>query len=55
MGELSPRRAPRVLVVDDNPDTRVLMRELLGTRGYDVVAVADAAQAEIEIRRELPT
>src|SRR6202142_4798359 len=54
MEEHSPRRAPRVLVVDDNPDTMVLMRELLATRGYEVVAVADAAQAEIEIRRELP-
>jgi len=42
MGELSPRRAPRVLVVDDNPDTMVLMRELLSTRGYEVVAVPDA-------------
>jgi len=54
MGELSPRRAPRVLVVDDNPDTMMLMRELLATRGYEVVGVPDAAQAEIEIRRELP-
>jgi len=54
MGELSPRRAARVLVVDDNPDTRMLMRELLGTRGYEVVAVPDAAQAEREIQRELP-
>src|SRR5271163_3661015 len=54
MGDLSPRRAPRVLVVDDNPDTMVLMRELLSTRGYEVVAVPDAAQAENEIRRELP-
>src|ERR1700733_2088287 len=54
MGELSPRRAPRVLVVDDNPDTMVLMRELLSTRGYEVVAVPDAARAESEIRRELP-
>ena len=54
MGESAPRRAPRVLVVDDNPDTMVLMRELLSTRGYEVVAVADAARAEVEIRRELP-
>ena len=30
------------------------MRELLGTRGYEVVAVPDAAQAEREIQRELP-
>ena len=54
MGELSPRRAARVLVVDDNPDTRMLMRELLGTRGYEVVVVPDAAEAEGEIQRELP-
>src|ERR1700694_4935797 len=54
MGEFSTRRAPRVLVVDDNPDTMVLMLELLSSRGYEVVAVPDAVQAESEIRRELP-
>src|SRR5579872_3051778 len=54
MEELSPRRPPRVLVVDDNPDTMFLMRELLGTRGYEVVGAPDAAHAEREIRRELP-
>jgi putative two-component system response regulator len=48
------RHIPRVLVVDDNPDTMNLMQELLETQGYSVVTVADAAQAEIEIRRELP-
>jgi len=48
------RRAARVLVVDDNPDTMVLMRELLTLRGYDVVALPDAAQAEVEIRRQPP-
>jgi putative two-component system response regulator len=54
MGEFSTRRAPRVLVVDDNPDIMVLMSELLASRGYEVVAVRDAAQAESEIRREVP-
>ncbi len=55
LGEvLLRRRAPRVLVVDDNPATMVLMRELLSSRGYDVVAVPDAAQAEAEIRRQPP-
>jgi putative two-component system response regulator len=55
MGEILLRRpAPRVLVVDDNPDTMVLMRELLSTQGYEVVAVQDAAHAEAEIRRQLP-
>jgi putative two-component system response regulator len=48
------RRVPRILVVDDNPDMMTIMRELLATRGYDVVAVADAAQAEAQIRREIP-
>lgn len=50
----SLRHIPRVLVVDDNPDTMNLMQELLETQGYSVVTVADAAQAEMEIRRELP-
>jgi putative two-component system response regulator len=55
MGEVLLRRpAPRVLVVDDNPDTMVLMRELLSTQGYEVVAVQDAAYAEAEIRRQPP-
>ena len=48
------RHVARVLVVDDNPDTMTLMQELLETQGYSVVTVADAAQAETEIRRELP-
>jgi len=33
------RRIPRILVVDDNPDTMVLRSKLLETRGYPVVAV----------------
>ena len=48
------RRAPRVLVVDDNPDTMLLMQELLATHGYEVIAVGDASQAEMEIRRQPP-
>jgi putative two-component system response regulator len=54
MGQVLCRRTPRILVVDDNPDTMVLMRELLCARGYDVVALPDAAQAELEIRRQPP-
>jgi cyclic di-GMP phosphodiesterase len=55
MGEPSSgRRGQRILVVDDNPQTMALMLELLATRGYEVVAVPDAAQAEDQIRRELP-
>jgi putative two-component system response regulator len=55
MGEfLMRRRVPRILVVDDNADTRILMRELLASRNYDVAAVPDAVQAEEEIRRQPP-
>jgi putative two-component system response regulator len=55
MGELLiHRRVPRVLVVDDNPDMAELMRELLASRGYEVVTVRDADEAEIEVRRHLP-
>src|SRR2546427_7842294 len=53
--ELLAARGPsRIVVVDDNPDTMVLMRDLLEIRGYNVVAVPDAIQAEAEIRRQLP-
>src|SRR5499425_463803 len=55
MGELLiHRRVPRVLVVDDNPDMVELMRELLASRGYDVVPVHDADEAEAEVRRHPP-
>ena len=48
------RRLPRVLVVDDNPSTMSLMHDLLSSRGYDVIALPDAAQAEAEIQRHPP-
>jgi putative two-component system response regulator len=55
MADVVPRRRlPRILVVDDNPDTMKLMQELLATRGYDVVAVGDALAAEEEVRRSPP-
>jgi putative two-component system response regulator len=55
MGELLiHRRVPRILVVDDNPDVVETMQALLGSCGYDVVAVRDADQAEAEVRRHTP-
>jgi putative two-component system response regulator len=55
MAEVLPRRrVPRILVVDDNPDTMRLMQELLATRGYDVVAVGDADAAGAEVRMNPP-
>ncbi len=55
LSEFSLRsRPPRVLVVDDNQDMVALMKELLATRGYDVVAASDAVQAEAEVREHPP-
>lgn len=54
LGEAPRRRLPRVLVVDDNPDLMVIMQELLSGRGYDVVTVPGAAEAEDEILRHSP-
>ena len=48
------RRPPRILVVDDNPNTMSLMQDLLSSRGYDVIAVPDAAHAETEMFRRPP-
>jgi putative two-component system response regulator len=56
MGQLlsTRRRSARILVVDDNPDVVLLMRELLASRGYDAVALAHAGDAEAEIRQHPP-
>ena len=45
---------PRILVVDDNPGIAALMSQLLSMRGYEVVTVADAHEAEAEVRRQPP-
>ena len=55
MGDLLPRRrAPRILVVDDQPSIAGLMSQLLMMRGYDVVTASSAEQAEAEVRKQLP-
>lgn len=55
MGDLLPRRrAPRILVVDDQPSIAGLMSQLLTMRGYDVVTAANAEEAETEVHRQLP-
>src|SRR5712671_3011025 len=54
-GDLLPhRRAPRILVVDDQPSIAGLMSQLLSMRGYDVVTAANAEQAEAEVSRQVP-
>jgi putative two-component system response regulator len=48
------RRAPRVLVVDDNREITLVMQELLASRDYDVVAVTTVEAAEAEILAHPP-
>jgi putative two-component system response regulator len=55
MGDLlARRRAPRILVVDDQPSIAGLMSQLLTIRGYDVITADSAEQAEAEVRRQAP-
>jgi putative two-component system response regulator len=54
MPELLPRRVTTILVVDDNPDNALLMRELLTSRGYEVVVALQVEQAEQKIRQHHP-
>ncbi len=51
---LLQRRAPRILVVDDQASIAGLMSQLLTIRGYDVTTAASAEQAEAEVRKQLP-
>jgi len=51
---LGGRRPPTILVVDDYPQSAELLRELLESRGYRIVTVLHAADAETEIRRDPP-
>jgi CheY-like chemotaxis protein len=44
----------RVLVVDDNPDHRELLAELLRDRGYEVIAASDASEALRLISEQKP-
>src|SRR5216684_3163987 len=55
MGDLLlHRRAPRILVVDDQPSIAGLMSQLLTMRGYEVITAENADQAEAEVRRQAP-
>jgi len=51
---LARRRAPRILVVDDQPSIAGLMSQLLTMRGYEVVTASNAEEAEAEVNRQLP-
>src|SRR5215471_20553169 len=64
MGPTSPRtleeypplkqRAPRILVIDDKPDTLFLLRELLTSRGYEVLSTTESHEARELVHSEKP-
>lgn len=47
-------RAPKILLVDDKADTLLLLRELLSSRGYDILTAAGAKEAEEQVHKEKP-
>lgn len=64
MGLLSPKmreefgrlkqHAPKILVVDDKIDTVLLLRELLTSRGYEVITATEADEARKMVHSERP-
>jgi putative two-component system response regulator len=48
------KRQQRILVVDDNHDNTLLMRELLASRGYDVATANSADEGELRLRNWHP-
>lgn len=49
---LPPQSPPRILVVDDDPQVRDLVRDTLEGHGYQVVATAQAEEALARLRSE---
>jgi len=48
------QRPPKILVVDDKADTLLLLRELLTSRGYQVVTATEADEAQEKVHSENP-
>lgn len=48
------QRSPRVLVVDDKLDTLLLLRELLTSRGYEVMCTTESQEAKELVYSEKP-
>ena len=44
----------RILVVDDEKGIQTLLREVLVHEGYEVASAASGAEADAEIRRQIP-
>lgn len=48
------QRAPKILVVDDKFDTLLLLRELLSSRGYDLITATEADRARDLVHSDRP-
>lgn len=48
------QRPPKILVVDDKADTLLLLRDLLTSRGYQVVTATEAGEAQEKVHSENP-
>ena len=48
------QRAPRILVIDDKLDTLLLLRELLSSRGYEVLTATEAEEGKEIIHSDRP-
>lgn len=47
-------KASKILIVDDRLDTLVLLRELLSSRGYEIITATEAAEAEDLVHSQKP-
>ena len=54
LGRMRSRDAARVLVVEDDPDVRALMRSALEEDGHDIVTTGDGLEALAECERRAP-
>ena len=52
--ESEPKRPPHILIVEDEPDVRTLLADVLVEDGYEVSAARDAADAIALLRRRRP-
>src|SRR5512137_2716868 len=48
------RTPPRILVVDDNPENREILRARLASQGYEILTASDGEEALAMVREALP-
>ena len=51
---LEPEQPPHILIVEDEPDVRALLGEVLAEDGYEVSTAGDGAEAIAMLRKRRP-